>query len=78
MGDSYGLELTITVISRWFGKFKKLTTGKRNLHFIEIKGFGKKSNVLATHKFVCIQVVIFNLSLDGDDFTIIKKDLYLT
>ena len=30
-----------TVISRWFGKFKKLTTGKRNLHFIEIKGFGK-------------------------------------
>jgi hypothetical protein len=32
----------LTVIIRSFGKFKKLTTGKRNLHFIEIKGFGKK------------------------------------
>ncbi len=31
-----------TVISRWFGKFKKLTTEKRNLHFIEISVFGKK------------------------------------
>ena len=37
----FGLKVAITVIIRWFGKFKKLTTGKRNLHFIEIKGFGK-------------------------------------
>ncbi len=34
-------QVSNTVISRWFGKFNKLTTGKRNLHFIEIKGFGK-------------------------------------
>jgi len=46
-----------TVISRWFGKFKKLTTGKRNLHFIEIKGFGKHVQVLKHPKFVLIQDV---------------------
>jgi hypothetical protein len=37
--------LKYAVISRWFGKFKKLTTGKRNLHFIEIEGYGKKDTL---------------------------------
>jgi hypothetical protein len=41
------LKPSASVIIRWFGKFKKLTTEKRNLHFIEIKGFGKNLNVLA-------------------------------
>jgi hypothetical protein len=39
---------------------------------------GKNLKVLTNYNFVCIQVVIFNLSLNGDDFTIIKKDLYST
>jgi len=54
-----GLILNVTVISRWFGKFKKLTTGKRNLHFIEIKGFGKNLQILKDRKFVRLQDVFY-------------------